>query len=348
MEISTILLIFAEQTKIIAYDLLKLSVIIPVYQVEKYIHPCLESVFKQGLSDEDFEIIIVNDGTKDKSMEVIADLIGQHSNITIINQENQGLSVVRNNGMAQAKGEYILMLDSDDLLIEGSLIPLLEKALETKADLVVADFLTMSDQDIETYQSPIQQEFVIKVKTGEELYMEDLVPNQFYVWHTLYRKDFITKHNLSFIPGIYFQDVPFTHEAYLRAKKCIKTQWLLNIYRRRRDSASDLEAFSMKKGRDFCIAIAKSWDLYKELEGLSPETKNKQKQEVYTSYSNLLYRFLFRLDNISDQVNILKYLHRLAPDMVFNYSKMQRLGNRLYNISPYLYVIVQKWIWSHR
>ena len=108
-----------------------LSIIVPVYNVEKYIRPCIESVFNQGLDDNCFEVIIVNDGTTDNSMEMITDIIRQHNNVTIINQENQGLSVARNNGIAIAKGQYILMPDSDDLLIDNSLKPLLEIATET-------------------------------------------------------------------------------------------------------------------------------------------------------------------------------------------------------------------------
>ena len=99
----------------------KLSIIIPVYNVEKYIRPCMESIFRQGLDEDDYEVIIVNDGTPDKSMEVIEDIIAAHANITVINQKNLSLSVARNNGIAAAKGEYILMPDSDDFLIENSL-----------------------------------------------------------------------------------------------------------------------------------------------------------------------------------------------------------------------------------
>lgn len=110
--------------------MLKLSIIVPVYKVEKYIRSCIESIFMQGLDDEEFEIIIINDGTPDNSMGVIEDIINQHKNIKVINQENQGLSVARNKGIVAARGEYILMSDSDDLLIYNSLKPLLEKALE--------------------------------------------------------------------------------------------------------------------------------------------------------------------------------------------------------------------------
>ena len=109
-----------------------LSIIVPIYNVEQYVRACIESIYQQGLDEDRFEVILVNDGTKDKSMEMIADIIQQHKNITVINQENQGLSMARNNGIAMAKGEYILMPDSDDLLIENSVEPLLEKPWRQK------------------------------------------------------------------------------------------------------------------------------------------------------------------------------------------------------------------------
>ena len=126
----------------------KLSIIVPVFNVEDYIRPCIESIFNQGLDESDYEVIIVNDGTEDRSMEMIADIIVAHDNVTVINQENQGLSAARNNGIAAAKGDYILMPDSDDLLIENSVPSLLKLALDTKADIVVANFLKMDNDEI--------------------------------------------------------------------------------------------------------------------------------------------------------------------------------------------------------
>ena len=82
----------------------QLSIIVPVYNVEKYIRTCIESIYRQRLDDSCFEVIIVNDGTQDRSMEVIEDIIEKHTNISIINQENLSLSVARNNGIAAAKG----------------------------------------------------------------------------------------------------------------------------------------------------------------------------------------------------------------------------------------------------
>ena len=121
-----------------------LSIIVPVYNVEKYIRTCIESIFRQGLDEDCFEVIIVNDGTQDKSMDVIADIIHRHSNIIVIEQENQGVSVARNRGIEMARGEFLIMPDSDDFLINYSVKPLLEKAITLKPDFIVAEYIQMN------------------------------------------------------------------------------------------------------------------------------------------------------------------------------------------------------------
>ena len=85
----------------------KFSIIIPVYNVEKYLKKCLDSVFNQTYKD--YEVIVVNDGTKDNSMDIVKDY-----DVKVINQKNQGLSAARNAGVKKATGEYLIFLDSDD------------------------------------------------------------------------------------------------------------------------------------------------------------------------------------------------------------------------------------------
>ena len=168
----------------------QLSIIVPVYNVEKYIRPCVESLFRQDLAEECFEVIIVNDGTQDNSMEMIKDIVAFHTNITVINQENQGLSTARNNGTEKATGEYLLYVDSDDLLAEHSLSALLENAIQSKADLIVANFKKMEDEEIDNYlKNPpaLQKKCEVHEETGRTLLMEHLNPRECYVWRTIYR-----------------------------------------------------------------------------------------------------------------------------------------------------------------
>ena len=322
-----------------------LSIIVPVYNVEQYVRTCIESIYKQGLDEDRFEVLIVNDGTKDKSMEVIQDIIAQHKNIVVINQENQGLSMARNNGMAKAKGQYILMIDSDDLLIENSLSRLLDLALEEEVDLLVADFLEMDNEIITSSSSYVNQNrFEFKRKTGIQLFLEDLNPNQCYVWRTLYKRSFILENNLKFVPGIRYQDVPFTHEAYIKANNCIKTSWLLNIYRKNRPGAST-HSFSFKKAKDFCVVIRETWKLRKT-KGLPPMVVQKIKDDVYATFSTLFYHTLHTINNPLDQYEILKILNQEVPDLFFTNGRKQKIETLLFKHMPSLYLKIRRLHWD--
>lgn len=313
-----------------------LSIIFPVYNVEKYIRPSLESIYRQGIDDRCFEVIIVNDGSTDHSMEMIADIIQAHSNITVIHQENQGLSVARNNGIALAKGEYILMPDSDDILVDNSIPFLLKQALSSNADLIVADFLRMSNEEISNLSTTVirQDNTMIVEKTGEEMFLEDLNPNHCYVWRALFRRQFIINNELSFIPGIYYQDVPFTHKCYIKAEKCIKTNWILNIYRINR-IGSATESFNKKKALDFCIVIEKTW----ELKHLTHQNLiNKLQDDVFKSFSSLIYFTSHYIKDPDERFEIIEYLKQLVPDLAFNNGIKQTVISLMYRVMPHMLV----------
>lgn len=326
----------------------KLSIIIPVYNVEKYIRPCFESIFNQGLNDNEYEVIIVNDGSTDRSMEMIKDIIEKHNNVTIINQENQGLSVARNNGIAAAKGEYIIMPDPDDLLIGNGISPLLEIALKTKVDIIVGDYLMMSNDEIEqlSYNNIKRPAIVTKETTGIEL-LKNI--KACYVWNKLFRRDFILKKHFSFIPGIRFQDIPFTHACYLKALRCIKANSLLNIYRRGHRSASDPNSFNSQNAHDFITAIAATWELTKD-EQMTPDTKETIKKNLFGLYHNLLFRILKYINNASERAALLQDLYKRVPDLHFTGSLSQRIGDLLYRFFPSLYLMIlsKHWGWDHK
>ena len=316
--------------------MLDLSIIVPVYNVERYIRPCFESIFRQGLNDSNYELIIVNDGSTDRSMEMIADIISQHDNIKVINQENQGLSVARNNGIVFAKGEYILMPDSDDLLIENSLAPLLKIALETKVDMVVADFIKMNDKEIANYHGINQYNIEVNEKTGKEFTLEDLNPYQCYVWRSLFRRKFIIDNDISFIPGIYFEDVPFTHECCIKANRCIRTSRLLNIYRIGRPGAAT-NSFSLPKARSYCIAIANTWKL-RQIDGLSPNVLYKLEEDVFVSFQLMIYRTLHCMKTISERNHVIDTLNSIVPALKFAHNTKQRFTTFMIRKMPHLYI----------
>lgn len=316
--------------------MIELSIVVPVYQVENYIRACVESIFKQGLDESRFEVIIVNDGTLDRSIEMIDDIVSQHDNVTVINQENQSLSVARNVGITAAKGEYIMMPDSDDFLIENSLAPLLDKAIETKVDLVVADFLIIDDRDMYKFSGVVQKEFSVQEKTGQQLFMEDLDPHQCYVWRTLYRKQFLLEHHISFIRGINYQDVPYTHKCYLNAKRCLKASWLLYVYRLNRPGAATTN-FTVKKSRSYSIAMASTWNL-RTIMGLSPAVLYKLEEDVFASFSMMVYHTIYSIHNKNDRKEVMDILKFEAPHLKFTHGIKQRVATFMLRRMPYTFI----------
>ena len=313
-----------------------LSIIIPVYNVEPYIRTCLESIFSQGLTDDTYEIIVVNDGTTDRSMEKISDLIHHHNNIITINQENQGLSVARNNGFLQATGEYILFLDSDDFLIDGALPLLLERTMSSKPDISVADFISLRKIDVSTPSPKIlEHDYVWEEKTGREMFL--VFQNLFKatVWHGLYRREFLQNHHILFEPGIYYEDVPFTHECYLKADRCMKTDLPLLFHRSDR-VGSITSLFTQEHARSLSIAIGKTWNLKKAVHLNEAEYQILQKS-VFVRFNRVVS---WSIANLSwpERYRAMSHLRHSAPDLTFSLSSLQKLITLIYRISPHLLI----------
>ena len=329
---------------------LQLSIIVPVYNVEKYIRPCIESLFRQNLDENCFEVIIVNDGTPDHSIEIIQDIIGRHKNIIIINQENQGLSVARNNGIVAAKGEYIFMPDSDDFLIENSLKPLLKIAIESQADVVVADFYEMTNDEINSSKVSLPDFADIKIekKTGEQMFFDFLKIHNYTVWRSLYRNDFLRKHKITFYPGIYCQDKPFTHEIYLRAKTCIKVSWPIYIYRRHPEGIS--YTMSKRYAKDYCKAIEIMWNMASNMD-LSPKIREKMFDYTFNAFTMLSSRLIHEYNSISKSAEIIDHLNSIAPHLNFKHGIKQKIYTTMLKKCPHTYIrlrYIYSYIWEDR
>jgi glycosyltransferase involved in cell wall biosynthesis len=326
--------------------MIDLTIIVPVYNVEKYVRTCIESIFRQGIDENRFELIIVNDGTKDHSMEMIADIIQQHHNIIVINQENQGLSVARNKGLAQAKGEYVLMIDSDDLLIDNSVKILLEKAIETKAEVVTADYLQMSNDEIDGILADSVQNkkerLVIEELTSQDFLKEEYCRD---IWRNLYRIDFLQSNNISFIPGITAQDVPFANECYLKAKKCIKVQWPFLIYRWGNPSQATM-FFTFKKALDLCFVIKTIWEFTK-IKNLSSISRQKQIDITYAYFYRLISATTYgHIKGLLTQFKVIDYMKQLEPELIFQNSTKQKIWTWMYHNMPHTLISVYHFMYK--
>lgn len=115
---------------------MKLSIIIPVYNAEKYLHKCLDSVFQQNLKPEDFEVICINDGSEDNTSEILKEFQKKYINIILENQENSGEAISRNRALSLSKGEFITFLDSDDYYDELTLSKALHRVESQNLDIL--------------------------------------------------------------------------------------------------------------------------------------------------------------------------------------------------------------------
>lgn len=190
-----------------------ISIIVPTYNVEKYIRTCIESILAQTYRN--VEVIIVNDGSTDQSLAVISDLICSHHNVKVINQKNQGLSVARNTGIDVATGKYITFVDADDKIMPGFVSSLYQIADKTGADIVRGSFRDFNG-NIPKDWAP---DFNVPTNCGTIVLDQFLSSNiSFVVWSSIYRLDFINSNHIRFTPGILLEDGDFTTRAYMLAK----------------------------------------------------------------------------------------------------------------------------------
>ena len=192
-----------------------ISVVIPVYNVEKYLAECIDSVITQTYTD--YEIILVDDGATDLSGGMCDEYAESNTKIRVIHQENGGLSAARNTGLNAAKGDYIYFLDSDDYIEPHTLEYLVTLADQENSDFVFFDgyvFFDECEEDDsvsryirkETYQSACGRDMLYQLLCNDEY--RTAVPLM------MFRTDYLKKHDLYFLNGIIHEDELFTFQIY--------------------------------------------------------------------------------------------------------------------------------------
>ncbi|WP_343288432.1 glycosyltransferase [Turicibacter bilis] len=239
----------------------KVSVIIPVYNVENYIRDCVESVVNQTL--DNIEIIIVNDGCTDHSINRIDDLI-KSNNLLIVNQENKGLSAARNIGLSYATGDYIAFIDSDDYIESNFIEMLYVNAVENNLDIAIGGYRKLFSNG-EFLPDKRNQELIgSEVMTGEEYLYKSVVLNdyQMEVWDDLYKRSFLEENDLKFCEGIIHEDEEFTPKCILKAKRIKVIDCLGYIYRQREGSIMH-QSRGLKQINSFLIIIENLVNIFK-------------------------------------------------------------------------------------
>ena len=233
----------------------KVSIIVPIYNVEKYLRECLDSLINQTL--EDIEIICVDDGSTDNSLAILQEYANNDSRIKIISQENQGQGIARNKGIDIANGEYIQFIDPDDWVETNMLEKLYKFANENNSNVV-----RFNDNIYYDYSGEFKKDDFVKHIKKE--YNYDLNKKAYYNWRDFkkgcltnlglaswlyfYKTDFIKRNNIRFAPNKRSEDHLFTDGAILLADKVDFLDEYLYFYRKRSGSAVHTQSYD-----NFCI-----------------------------------------------------------------------------------------------
>jgi len=205
------------------------SVIVPVYNVEKYLDECLSSLVNQTLSE--LEIIVVNDGTKDNSQSIIDHYVKQYPNkVVSLIKENGGLGDARNYGIPYAKGEYIGFVDSDDIVHLEMYEKMFNKAKLEDSDLVLCDL----EYFYETSSEKMVKEGLVQIENIDVNKTVFLSP--LFAWNKLYRKSLFIESGLKYPIGLWYEDIPVTVPFFTLAKKISYVHETLIYYRQRSTS----------------------------------------------------------------------------------------------------------------
>lgn len=228
-------------------ETMTLSIIIPIYNVEQFIAQCLESIYSQNFPLEQFEVIAVNDGTPDHSMDIVGCFSKKYTNLKIVNQKNQGLSVARNTGMQQAKGDYIWFVDSDDWLTNDSLSVVWKNIQQNPQVDVFATVLMMQYE--KNGKAEIEYKPNPNVRSGRDYMFRNNNANRGACQRYIFKKTFLEKYDLKFMPGVYHEDGEFSNRMlYLADELMIIPQPVYNY--RIRTSGSIMSSRKMKMNDD--------------------------------------------------------------------------------------------------
>lgn len=196
---------------------MKLSILIPIYNAENYIANCIESLIRQNIAEQDYEIVIMDDGSTDNSVSIVSEYAKHHQNIKLHVESNVGAYSTRNKLLKLAKGKYIYNLDADDYIVHNCLEDLLNIATSNDLDIISFDTLETSNIDLHELSDSIEYNKA-EVSTGISL-IEAHRNLRHEIWWYFIKKDFIEEHKFSFNKNEYNADVVFTLEALLKAEK---------------------------------------------------------------------------------------------------------------------------------
>lgn len=260
----------------------KVSIVVPIYNVEKYLEKCLDSLANQTLKD--IQIILVNDGSTDNSGEIAKEYAEKYKKMLYIEKENGGLSDARNYGMKYATGDYIAFLDSDDYIEKETYEKMYNKAVQDNADYVECDFLW-------EYPNKIKEDIRYPYRNKNEM----LTFVRVVAWNKLIKRDILVENKIEFPKGLRYEDIEFTYKLlpYINKFSYVDGQFIHYVQRE-----SSIANVQNEKTAEIFQVLDNVINYYKE-----KNIYEKYKDELEYNYARyLLCSSLKRICKVQDKV----------------------------------------------
>ena len=294
------------------------SVIVPIYNVEKYLEECIESVLKQSFKD--YELILVDDGSNDESGKICDSYANQYSQISVIHKSNGGLSDARNVGTKSANGKYIIYVDSDDYILDSLFLQdVYDKAQDKDYDLILYKFQKFYDGKSKLLPCAFSMASAEKIDDSDELLLDLVKEDAYYgaAWLKAIKRTALIESGVEFEKGLLGEDM----EWYCHLLTCVKTIAALDkpyiAYRQRKGSISKTN--KLKNLTDY-IYVLEKWSVGIEKAHISETRKEALRGALARYYANLLITYLRVNDpKKKNHRNRVKALHNLL-----NHSKSKR------------------------
>lgn len=322
-----------------------LSFIIPMYNSAKWLEKCLFSILNQDIPESEMEIICVNDGSPDNSADVAREIGKKHPCIIVLDQENQGTSGARNNGMRHATGKYLCFVDPDDY-VEPNVYGKLVQQMEDEN----LDMLRFNYQIVDENYHPVKKrdfekrfDYTPKLMSGAE-FLATRLDISCYILRYIFRREIITKNEIWCYTGDYYDDTPWLPLVLLKAERMNICNTIVYDYMERSDSLVRTKNPKMikRKANGYIMLLKYLEDAIMKVESGELNVESIWKQGVITWYKMMeAHSVAALLTNVGVSLygERKTYIQQLRELNVFPL-KGNSLKARLANVSPYLFVLL--------
>ncbi|MCU7212133.1 glycosyltransferase family 2 protein [Turicibacter sanguinis] len=320
----------------------KISIIVPIYNVEKYLSKCVDSILNQSFKD--FELILVNDGSTDESGKICDAYSLKDKRIKVIHQSNKGVGSARNVGINCAIGEYIAFIDPDDYIHENMYEILYKASIKDEADIVICNFYLVDEQTEMLLDSkPSIKGIFDSIQSGIDCLKDFYRLDDYYIlpWNKLYKKNLFN--NIYFPEGLIYEDEYIAHKLFFKSKNVVCLKECYYYYLQRKSSI--LGSSSNIKKADKILAKLDRIKFYKEHNLINLMYRaNKDFVDLYFwSYECIQKEVGYNHEKLKEMRKLYRKNFRLFSQGVYiSFNHKLILG--LFYVSPRLYSKVRKFV----